>query len=144
MYATDKCSDSEKPENPSSEQETVEVKVKVKVKLKVTHVQELRLCTGRTAHRGSRGKALPFHDHSTRRGQGVSITPRLLFTPGKDAVPIVQDAGWPPGPVWTFAENLAPTEIRSLDLPARSQSLYRLRYPAHIADSILNKFENSS
>jgi hypothetical protein len=31
-------------------------------------VQALRLCTGRTAHRGSRGIALPFLDHGTRRG----------------------------------------------------------------------------
>jgi len=30
------------------------------------------------------------------------------FTPGKDPVPIVQEAGWAPGPVWTGAENLAP------------------------------------
>ena len=57
--------------------------------------------------------------------------PRPLFTPGKDPVPIVQEAGWAPGPVWTGAENLAPTGIRSPDCPARSQSLYRLRYPAH-------------
>jgi hypothetical protein len=28
-------------------------------------------------------------------------------------------------------ENLAPTGIRSPDRPARSQSLYRLRYTAH-------------
>ena len=34
--------------------------------------------------------------------------PRLLFTPGKDPVPIVQEAGWAPGPVWTGGENLAP------------------------------------
>ena len=47
------------------------------------------------------------------------------FTPGKDAVPIVQEAGWAPGPVWVGAENLAATGIRSLDLPARSKSLYR-------------------
>jgi len=33
-----------------------------KVKVKVTLVQALRLCTGRTAHRGSRGIALLFHD----------------------------------------------------------------------------------
>ena len=52
------------------------------------------------------------------------------FTPGKDPVPIVNEAGWAPGPVWIGAENLAPTGIRSLDLPARSESLYRLRYPA--------------
>jgi len=38
--------------------------------------------------------------------------------------PIVQEAGWVPGPVRTGAENLAPTGIRSLDHPARSKSLY--------------------
>ena len=76
--------------------------------MKVTLVQALRLCTGRTAHRGSRGIILLFHDHGTRRSEGVSITPRPLFTPGKDLVPIVQGAGWAPGPVWTGAENLAP------------------------------------
>ena len=94
-------------------------------------VQALRLCTGRTAHRGSKAIALPFHDHGARRGWGVSVTPRPLFTPVKDPVPVVQEAGWAPGRVWTGAENLAPTGIRSLDRPARSQSLYRLRYPAH-------------
>ena len=72
--------------------------------------------------------------NGTRRGWGVSVTPRPLFTPGKDPVPIVQEAGWAPGPVWTRAENLAPTGIRSPDRPARSQSLYRLRYPAHIVN----------
>ena len=30
------------------------------------------------------------------------------FTPGKDPVPIVQEAGWAPEPVWTGAENLSP------------------------------------
>jgi hypothetical protein len=39
-----------------------------KKKVKVTLVQALMLCTGRTAHRGSRGIALLFHDHGTRRG----------------------------------------------------------------------------
>ena len=100
-------------------------------KVKCALLQALRLCTGRTAHRGSRGIALPFHDHGTRRGWGVSVTLWPLFTPGKDPVPIVQEAGWAPGPVWTGVENLAPTGIRSPDRPARSQSLYRLRYPAH-------------
>jgi hypothetical protein len=55
------------------------------------------------------------------------------FTPVKDPVPIVQEAGWAPGPVLTCAKNLAPTGIflctRSPDRPARSQSLYRLSYP---------------
>jgi hypothetical protein len=75
-----------------------EKKVKVKV----------HPCTGRTAHRGSGGTALVFLNHGTGRGGGVSVTPRPLFTPGKDPGHIVQEAGWAPGPVWTGAENLAP------------------------------------
>ena len=51
------------------------------------------------------------------------------FTPGKDPVPNVQEAGWASEPVRIGAEYLAPTGIRSPDLPARSESLYRLRYP---------------
>jgi hypothetical protein len=64
----------------------------------------------------------------------VSSTPRPYSTPGKDTVPIVQEAGWAPGPVWTGAENLAPhrDSIPGPDRPARSQSLYRLSYPAHL------------
>jgi hypothetical protein len=50
--------------------------------------------------------------------------------PGKDPVPIVQEAGWAPGPVGTGAKNLALTRIRSPDRPALSQSLYQLSYPA--------------
>jgi hypothetical protein len=101
-------------------------------KVKVTLVQALRLCTDRKAHRGSRGIALLFHDHDTRRGSGDSVTPRPLFTPGKDPEPIVQEVGWALEPVWTGVENLAPTGIRSPNRPARSQSLYRLRYLGHI------------
>ena len=52
------------------------------------------------------------------------------FTPGKDPVPILQRAGWAPGPVWIGAENLSHTGIRSPDRPARSEFLYQLRYPA--------------
>jgi len=39
----------------------------VKVKVKCTLVQALRLCTGRTAHRGSRGTDLLLLDHGTGR-----------------------------------------------------------------------------
>ena len=42
------------------------------------------------------------------------------FTSGKDPVPIVQKAGCAPGRVWTHAENLALTGIRSPDRLARS------------------------
>jgi hypothetical protein len=103
----------------------------IKKRVKCTLVQALRLCTGCTAHKGSTGIALPFYDHGTRRGSEVSVTPQPLFTPGKEPLPIVQETGWAPGLVWTGAENLAPTKIRSADRPARSQSLYRLHYPAH-------------
>ena len=46
------------------------------------------------------------------------------FYPGKDPVPIVQNAEWALETVWIGAENLTPTGIRSPDLPARSESLY--------------------
>ena len=97
-------------------------------------------CTGHTAHSGSRGIALLFHDHGTERGWDVSVTPRPLFTPRKDPVPIVQEAGWALGPLWTGAENLAPTRIRFPDRPARTQSLYRLSYLAHILISGKSKY----
>jgi len=103
------------------------------VKVQCTPVQALRLCTGRTARNRSRGIALLFHDHDTRRGWGLSVTPRPLFTTGKDPVPIVQEVGWAQGPVWIGAEKISPsTGIRSPDRPARSQSLYRLSYRAHM------------
>jgi hypothetical protein len=40
--------------------------------------------------------------------------------PGKDTLPILEEAEWAPAPVWTGAENLAPTGIRSPDVRARS------------------------
>ena len=62
-------------------------------------------------------------------GGGWSAPRPGRFTPGEGPVPIVQEAGWAPGPVWTGAEYLAPTGIRSPDRPASSESLYRLSYP---------------
>jgi hypothetical protein len=37
------------------------------------------------------------------------------------AIPIVNQAGCAPGPVWTGAESLAPTGIRTPDCPACSK-----------------------
>jgi hypothetical protein len=45
--------------------------------------------------------------NGTRKGWGISVTPWPLFTPGKDPVPILQEAGWAPRPFWTGAKNLA-------------------------------------
>jgi hypothetical protein len=55
----------------------------VKVKVKCTLVQALRLCTGRTAHRESRGIALLFHDHGTRRCEGSASRPGRSLPPEK-------------------------------------------------------------
>jgi len=57
------------------------------------------------AQRVGRGIALLFHDRSTRRGWVVSSTPRPHFTSEKDPVPILQEAGWAPGPVWTGGKS---------------------------------------
>ena len=82
------------------------------------------------AQRVGRGIALLFHDHGTRRGWVVNSTPWPHFTPGKDPVPIVQEAGWAPGLVWTGGKSRPHRDLIP-DHPACSQSLYQLSYPAH-------------
>ena len=62
---------------------------------------------------------------------GQRQTP-AAFTPGKDPVPIVQEAGWAPGPVWIRAGNLAPPGFDPWTVQPVAQSLYRLSYPAHV------------
>jgi len=101
-----------------------------KIKVQCTLVHKLRLCTGRTARRGSRGIALLFLDHGTRRGWGVSGTPQPLFNLGKIRYPMYRSLVGP-RVVLERCGKSRPTGIRSPDRPARSQSLYRLRYPAH-------------
>ena len=104
---------------PSGLQVVYQTVVKVKVKWS-------RYRPG-VAQRVGRRIALLFHDRSTRRGWLVSSTPR----PRKDPVPILQEAGWAPGPVW---KHRKPRPHRDLipDRPDCSQSLYRLSYPGHI------------
>ena len=64
------------------------------------------------AQRVGRGIALLFHDRGTRRGWVVSRTPRPQSTPGKHPVPILQEAGWAPGLVWTGGKS-RPHRFRS-------------------------------
>ena len=82
------------------------------------------------AQRVGRGIALLFQDSSTRRGWVVTSMPRPYITPRKNPVPILQEAAWASGPVWTGGKS-RPTGIRSPDLAAYSQSLYRLSCQAH-------------
>ena len=59
-------------------------------------------------------------------GLGGQPQAPAAFTPGKDPVPIVQEAGWAQGPVWIGVENLAPTGIRSPNLPASRYTDYAI------------------
>ena len=78
------------------------------------------------AQRVGRGIALLFHDRGTRMGRRVSSTPRPHFTPGKDPVPLLQEAGWATGPVWKGGKS--PSHRDSIpDRPSRNQSLFKLQ-----------------
>jgi len=63
--------------------------------------------------------------------------PQLHFTPGKDPVPILQEAGWVPGPVWIGGKS-RPDQDSIPDRLAHSQSLYRLSYPAQMNNKKVN------
>ena len=69
---------------------------------------------------------------STLDGSGWSTPCLGRFTPRKDPVPIVQEAGWATESAWRGAENLPPTGIRFPDRPASSKSLYRLSNPGQL------------
>jgi hypothetical protein len=83
------------------------------------------------AQRVGRGTALLFHDRGTGRGWVVSSTPQPHFTPGKDPVPILQKAGWAPGPVWTGGKS-RPHRDSIPDRPDRSLYIYIYIYIAKL------------
>jgi len=90
------------------------------------------------AQRVGRGIALLFHDRGTRRGWVVSSTPRPHFTRGKDPVPILQEAGWAPGPVWTGGKS-RPHRESIPDRPARSSVAIPTELPGpHCALDVVN------
>jgi hypothetical protein len=101
--------------------------------IKCTLLQALRLCTVRTAHRGSIGIPLLFHDHGTRRGCEVSFTPRPLFTPGKTKYPLYRRLGGPQGrsgqvrkispPPGFEPRTVQPVDSRYTDYATRSTTL---------------------
>jgi hypothetical protein len=89
-----------------------------------TLVQALRLCTGRTAVRGVRCIAVPFHDHSTRTGEGSASRSGRSSPPGKTRYPLYRSLGGPQGRSGQVRKISPSTGIRSPDRPACSQSLY--------------------
>jgi len=65
----------------------------VRKKVKCTLVQALRLGTDRTTHRGRRGIALPFLDHSTRRCEESASRPGRSLPPRKTRYPMYRRLG---------------------------------------------------
>ena len=63
-------------------------------------------------------------------GEWSAARPGRTLPPGKDTVPISQEAGWAPGLVWTGGKS-RPNRNSVLDRPARSQVLYQLSYTTH-------------
>ena len=59
----------------------------------------------------------------------VSVTPWPYFSPRKDPVPILHEAGWPPGPVWTSGKSRSPPGFDPRTVHPVAQSLYRLVGP---------------
>jgi len=58
-----------------------------------TLVQALRLCTGLTAHKGSRVIDLLFLDHGTRRSEESASRPGHSLPPGKTRYPLYRRLG---------------------------------------------------
>ena len=63
------------------------------------------------------------------RVRAVNDTPRPLYPQKEDPVPIVQDNGWVPRPVWTGARNSPTPEFEPRTYPTRSEPLYQLSFP---------------
>ena len=94
------------------------------------------------AQRVGRDTAVLFHDCGNRKGvSGQQHDPAALY-PGKDAVPILREVGWTPGPLWTGGRS-RPHRDSIPDLLARSQSLYRLSYRAHKTNITRNIYSTS-
>ena len=66
----------------------------------------------------------------------VSSTPRPHFIPGKDPVPILQEAGWAPVPVWTGGNSRPPRDSIP-DRPARSSVAILTELPGPLMKIII-------
>jgi len=71
------------------------------------------------AQKGRRGITL-FPSTLVLEGAECLIPCSGPCTPRNDTVPIVQEADWAPGLVWTVAQNALPSWIQSLDSPVCS------------------------
>ena len=95
-------------------------------------------CTGTEAlHRpygpygGVEVQLYPFMTTVLEGGEGSALRPGRSLPPGKTRYPLYRRLGGSQGRSEHVRKISPPTGIRSPDRPARSQSLCRLRYPAH-------------
>jgi hypothetical protein len=89
----------------------------------------------------SGGVAQLFLNLGIRRVCVVIITPRPPLPPGKDPVPIAQEAGWVPELVWIGAENLAPPgfDPRKFQPVASRCTDYAIPAPQTTVETIIDK-----
>jgi len=122
---------------------TLDLSETCRVKVKWFHYRPV------VAQRVGRGIALLFHDCGTRRGWVVSSTPQPHFTPVKDPVPILQETGWAPGPVWTGGKS-RPHRDSIPDRPAHSWATrpthleYFMKYIWEIVYLVVFHYKNTS
>jgi hypothetical protein len=80
--------------------------------------------TPEQAMKAQRGEYRSVCLTSVQGGSGWIMPCPSCFTLLKDPVPIVKEARWTPGQVWTGMEKHYPTESRSVGHLAHSKSLY--------------------
>ena len=73
-----------------------------------------------------KGKFHPYNMSWRLDGGGQRHAPAALPLSNKQP-PILQEDGWAQGLVWTGADNLATTGIRSPERPARSESSNKIQ-----------------
>jgi hypothetical protein len=89
----------------------------------------------------SGGTAQLFLNLGTKSGCVVSITPRPALPQERPVTHCI--GGWVgPGVSLDRCGKTRPTGIRSPDLPARSESLYRLSYPGSIYNEVKGILKN--
>ena len=78
-------------------------------------------------------------------GGGWSVPCPSHATPERKTLYPLQEVGWAIGLIWTGADNLVPTGIRSPDCPACNESPCPLRYPCSNKLQLvnLNRFFNA-
>jgi hypothetical protein len=116
--------------NHSFSKQNSEKKKGTDKKVKWTLLHALRLCTGRTAHRGSGGIALPFHEHGTRRGEWSASHSGRSLRSKKSRYPLYRRLGGPQDRSG-YVRKISPHRDSIPDRRAHSQLLYQLRYPVN-------------